>query len=272
MRWTGPLRWWGSDMADDPRLQDAKQKPIKDVAHLLGLTHLNRGYPEIHGPCPACGGADKRGSDRFWIDLRKNSFACRKCNVGGDVIALVQLVQGCSFPAALDWLCGPKAEISEAERKTRAVKAEADQKAQDRAAQRHRDNAIAAARGVWRASVPAAGTMAEAYLARRGIDVARLGGMPACIRFHPALAYTVPVSAGQWRTVMTGPAMVASIQGPDGRGCGVHRTWLDMDQPKGKARIVDPETGEGLESKKVLGSKKGGAIRLTGPRFHPDMR
>ena len=149
MRWTGPWPWWKSDMADEPRLQDAKQKPIKDVAHLLGLTYLVRGYPEIHGPCPACGGADKRGSDRFWIDLRKNCFACRKCNVGGDGIALVQLVQGCGFVEALDWLCGPKSDLSEAERKRRAAKAEADQKARDRDAQRFRDSAVAAARGIW---------------------------------------------------------------------------------------------------------------------------
>jgi hypothetical protein len=57
--------------------------------------------------------------------------------------------------------------------------------------------------------------------------------------------------------------MLAAIQGADNRFCAVHRTWLDLDQPKGKAVITDPVTGEVLQAKKVLGAKKGGAIRLS---------
>ena len=56
--------------------------------------------------------------------------------------------------------------------------------------------------------------------------------------------------------------MLAAIQGADNRFCAVHRTWLDLDQPKGKAVITDPVTGEVMQAKKVLGAKKGGAIRL----------
>ncbi|MBL3587775.1 hypothetical protein JMM61_20930, partial [Rhodovulum sulfidophilum] len=50
------------------------------------------------------------------------------------------------------------------------------------------------------------------------------------------------------REIHRGPAMVALVQAPGGRGSGIHRTWLDLDQPKGKAVIAhdapaaDPET------------------------------
>jgi hypothetical protein len=57
--------------------------------------------------------------------------------------------------------------------------------------------------------------------------------------------------------------MLAKIQ-RDGRFAGVHTTWLDLAQPKGKAAIVDAKSGAPLPAKKVRGSKKGGHIDLTG--------
>ena len=33
------------------------------------------------GPCPECGGID-----RFWIDTRKNTCGCHKCDFGGDAV------------------------------------------------------------------------------------------------------------------------------------------------------------------------------------------
>jgi hypothetical protein len=47
-----------------------------------------------------------------------------------------------------------------------------------------------------------------------------------------------------------------------GHFLGLHATWVDPAAPKGKAEIFDPDTGEQLPSKKVRGSKKGGAIVL----------
>jgi len=245
--------------------------PIKEIAHQLGLHHLLRGYPEIHGPCPSCGGAEKPDSDRFWIDLQKNSFHCRKCGIGGDVVALVRLVKGLSFPEALDWLRGPKAQLTDAERnrlKQSQDKAAANLKADN---DRYRGRAMAAARSIWKASAAPQGTLVEGYLSLRAVDVARLGGIPKTIRFHPDLRYTVEEAKGQRRVIYSGPAMVAAIQAPDGIFSAVHRTWLDLDQPKGKARIIDPATGTAQDPKKTLGSKKGGAIRLTHVRAAPTL-
>jgi hypothetical protein len=250
-------------MADDHRVHEAKKKSIKDVAFHLGLTWLVRGYPEITGYCPKCGGAEKRGSDRFHINLQKEFFYCRKCDVGGDQIALVRFVRDCSFFEALDWLCGPSQEISPADRARLDRQAEKDRADQDRAALQYRRAAIAAAREVWQNGVSPVGTDVESYLARRGIDIAGLGGFPKAIRFHPDLRY-VTKESGVWVTHHRGPAMLAAIQGPDGRFSGVHRTWLDLSQPKGKALIRHCQTGDAMDVKKGLGSKKGGAIRLTG--------
>ena len=247
--------------AEDPRVAEAKAKPISEVVHLLAIPNLKRMGHELVGPCPKCG-----GTDRFAVNTRKGLFQCRICQARGDGIALVQFDRGCDFPAALTWLCGELAGVSEAERAERLAKARAAHRKAEAEAAKFRANAIKAARSIWQAGEKPAGTPVEAYLQRRGIDIQRLGGVPICIRFHPDLRYMVEAGKGQRRMIQSGPAMLAAIQGPDGKFSGLHRTWLDLAQPKGKARITDPKTGVVLESKKVLGSKKGGSIRLTGDR------
>jgi hypothetical protein len=245
------------DWPEDPRRAEALAKPIADVAELLCIEGLRRAGVERVGPCPRCG-----GDDRFGINPRKGVFGCRKCGAAGDGIALVMHVRQVSFPEALDWLCGPRQEISAAERAERAQAAEANRQARAAEAARYRARAVADARRVWSAGVAADGTAVRDYLTRRGIDPALYSRLAPALRFHPALPYMTGDGKGGWRQVHCGPAMLAAIQGADDRFCAVHRTWLDLDQPKGKAVIADPVTGEVLQAKKVLGAKKGGSIRL----------
>lgn len=67
---------------------------------------------EYHGPCPlpACGGA---GDNRFhvWPDQgSQGTFWCRQCKAGGDAIAFVRLLHGCSYREACELLgAEPKA-------------------------------------------------------------------------------------------------------------------------------------------------------------------
>jgi putative DNA primase/helicase len=56
---------------------------------------------ERTGPCPRCG-----GDDRFSINTAKQVFNCRHCGVGGDVIALVQHLDGVDFHATCRTLAG----------------------------------------------------------------------------------------------------------------------------------------------------------------------
>lgn len=244
--------------ADDYRLTEAKARPIAEIAQLLGLQGLKRSGHEMVGPCPQCG-----GSDRFGINTRKGLFQCRICGAKGDGIALVMWDRGLDFPGALTWLCGPAEGISPAEQAERMRRAKAAEAKAAGEADRYRREVIAAARKIWEQGRDPAGTDVEAYLARRAIDIGALGGFPKAIRFHPDLPYAHHIG-GEWRVVHRGPAMLAAIQGPDGRFSALHRTWLDLARPKGKALILHPETGAALDVKKGLGSKKGGAIRLTG--------
>ena len=58
---------------------------------------------EYVGPCPVCG-----GRDRFGVNGHKQVWNCRGCDQGGDVIALVQHVEGLSFHAAVERLTGER--------------------------------------------------------------------------------------------------------------------------------------------------------------------
>ena len=53
-------------------------------------------FPGTCGPCPKCG-----GTDRFAINTSKQIWNCRGCQRGGDVISLVQHLDGCAFDAAV---------------------------------------------------------------------------------------------------------------------------------------------------------------------------
>jgi hypothetical protein len=242
---------------DDNRLAEAQAVPIREIVERLGnRLDLKRAGVELVGPCPACG-----GNDRFSVNLQRNVFNCRHCG-GGDGIRLVQQVLACEFPEALNWLVGAAdVQIDPAEQKRRAEKRQQQKERAAREAARRREDAIRAARAIWQAGQPISGSPVERYLARRGIRIDLVPGQLTCLRYHPDLPYMVPGDAGNgWSEIWRGPAMLAAMQEPSGRFSGVHRTWLDLDQPKGKAVIR--HNGEISKSKKTLGSKKGSAIRL----------
>lgn len=249
-------------------IDEARKAKVIDVAVALGAT-LKGGAVEKVGPCPACGG-DPR-ADRFGVNLRKNVFNCRRCGVGGDAIALAALVNGLDvrspegFERAVEIVTGrPRpggARLSDeeyarmaAEREARQAEAARREEKRRRDEERYRERAIERARAEWGRARPAAGTPAEAYLRLRGVSLPA----SARIRYHPQLPY--------WREegkapLFTGPAMVAAITA-GGQIIGLHRTWIDLDAKGGKREIADPQTGEILAAKKVLGSKRAGWIVL----------
>jgi hypothetical protein len=110
----------------------------------------------------------------------------------------------------------------------------------DHDAPRRTDVALA----LWQATVPAAGTIVEIYLASRGLTLQ----LPATIRFHARLRHP---TAGVW------PAMVALVtRGVDGKAIAIHRTFLTRDG-SAKAPVVP--------QKMMLGPCRGGAVRLGTP-------
>ena len=111
-----------------------------------------------------------------------------------------------------------------------------------------------------------AGTAAEIYLRGRGIDFARLGRQPSCLRFHPALtpAETCRHAADGrilWETGRAFPALLAAITAPsDEKGGGkmvaVHRTFLER---QADGRVIKAPLAD---AKMTLGRYAGGCIRL----------
>src|SRR5262249_21280344 len=80
------------------------------------------GNSERCGPCPSCG-----GEDRFSINTAKQVFNCRQCEVGGDVITLVQHLDGVDFVHAVETLTGegpPKSNGKDTEQVKKIVAAE----------------------------------------------------------------------------------------------------------------------------------------------------
>lgn len=231
---------------------------------------LRRNAREWVGPCPACG-----GDDRFSISLAKNIFFCRKAERGGDVISLVQYVEGVDFRRACEILTnrpapgreGGESATERAEREAalqaRRARAEAEALAQAKKQAGFRLSEIVRANRLWKRSErDLTGTPVEAYLARRGLT-APAG---AHLRYAADLPYFVMRKQPDGRfapeELMRGPAMVAGVIGPDGRFTAAHLTWIDLSAADGKARVVDPQTGELQPAKKVRGSVHGARIEL----------
>jgi hypothetical protein len=89
---------------DDQRRQEwrewierARRPDILVVAQKLGARLKRIVANEYAGPCPRCGGID-----RFSINTKKRVYNCRGAGEGGDVIAMVQYVTGCSFIEACE--------------------------------------------------------------------------------------------------------------------------------------------------------------------------
>jgi hypothetical protein len=94
-----------------------------------------------------------------------------------------------------------------------------------------------AARRLFGMSQPIAGTLAERYLAGRGI---LLSTRERALRFHPGCYYRDLVT-GETRTL---PALIAAVTNLDGQITGLQRTWLDPSG-QGKAQLADPRRSLG---------------------------
>lgn len=217
------------------------------------------------GPCPACG-----GTDRFAIHTKKNTFNCRGCGIsGGGVIDLVMATENVTFIMACEIITGRKASAPidpEIARRNAEQNAADEQKRADEAA-RYREQAR---RDGWRIFSEARANRGrdyvKAYLRLRGIDLDALSHLEIRIWEHPHLPLVEKIG-GEWQTLHTGAAMVAAVQQPDGHFGASHATWLDLDQPKGKVDLgLHPEKNKPIPSKKVRGTKRGGAIRLYTPQ------
>jgi hypothetical protein len=136
-------------------------------------------------PCPACG-----GRDRFRANTKKQVFRCNQCGAKGDVITLVRFLDGVGFLDAIKTLAGETTQrIDSSIRK----QPEPATKQLNDDAERKRN--IDAARAVWQRRRPIAGTVAERYLAGRGLLLD--GDLSHVVGFDPQ---------SHWREAQNDPA------------------------------------------------------------------
>ncbi|WP_137935515.1 DUF7146 domain-containing protein [Mesorhizobium comanense] len=114
-----------------------------------------------------------------------------------------------------------------------------------------------AARRLFGISQPIVGTLAERYLAGRGI---LLTARERALRFHPGCYYRDLVT-GETQTL---PALIAAVASLDGHLTGLQRTWLAPDG-NGKAQLDDPRRSLGhlLGNGIWLGLEPGTSVPVT---------
>jgi hypothetical protein len=278
-------------------ISEAQKQAIRDrhpvdrvAAETVTLRRRRQGSrgTEYIGPCPICSeDPASRTATRFECD--SDGWKCAVCHEGGDVIALIMKRDGVDFRQAIDRLGGAgEVEITPttAEREGRQAfrngltdpppayegdlarawrEGWAKQQAAERYAEFARERERKRLHAFWIEAAPI--ERAEGlyhYFKVRGLGAPP----PRCrLRWHAAMPYFADGREDRPVMIHRGPAMLAPIlSAPGGRFEGLHITWLDPAQPKGKAVIIHPDTGEVLPAKKVRGSKAGHYIDLGGSR------
>lgn len=212
-----------------------------EVARRGGLG-LKRHGNELIGPCPQCGGVD-----RFAVSITKQVFVCRGCTAAGDVIALVQHLDGVGFGDAVRVLGGGEMVSFAPEHKRDRPPIELTNQANI-----DRGNTKWALK-VWN-EADSIGAVAKNYLHRRGLH-----DLPGddVLRFHPSCTYgkqRVPCLMALYRNIVTNEPQAIGRTAIDAAGNKIGRMSLG---PVGGAAIkVDDDTnveyglaiGEGLET------------------------
>ena len=225
-----------SRIPDDEIAAVRAQAGLVDTISQRGVKLIRRGR-EYVGLCPF----HKEKTPSFTVNEDKGFYHCFGCAAHGDVITFVMDFAGCSFREAVEDLRGGHSPMSpedvhRAAERQRHAEAERRRRDEQDAQQRTKD-----ALQIWRRAVPAPGTLVDQYLRARGIT----------IPIPPSLRYLA--AAKHKPTSLILPAMVAGVQGPDGRVVAVHRTFLKADG-SGKAPVSNVRM--------MLGVCAGGAVRL----------
>lgn len=202
----------------------------------------NPGRADWWAPCPFHG--EKNAS--FHCEDGKGRYHCFGCGESGDVFKFLQEKAGLTFPEAVAELGGTaeKSQISPAERerarRDRERRIAADRVKQERKQESTRERAFR----LWKEGEPLAGTLAETYLRRRGVDFEF--SFPS-LRFHASMRHP--------ETGDRSPCLMAAVQAPDDRFLGIWRIYLSPDGGK----------LTGVEAEKLgLGAyiEFGGGVRL----------
>jgi hypothetical protein len=207
--------------------------PVPLAANRRGLKLIGR--VDRCGPCPVC-----NGIDRFSISVKKQLWNCRGCQRGGDVIALMQHLDGSTFRETVLLLTGEPAPERQAPNVPTPVGSNANEDGQ-RAALR-----------LWSESVDPRGTLAERYLTSRPEKLALPDDLAgSVIRFNGATPWHDDDSGELMRV----PCVIALMRNVlTGKPCAIQKTRLTPDGAKIARRMRGPAKGaaimlDGLEGR-----------------------
>jgi hypothetical protein len=235
-------------MIPSPDIDRAKDADILEVPRRYGGARLKRISTVEHaGACLVCG-----GRDRFSVNTSKGVFNCRGCGGKGDVIALIQFLDGCSFSEAVERLArNAKSGFAHSVAPSRAGDGEAQLKAWR--AMRKAARYVSELRPL--ASVP----IAKRYLRlERRIDIVEIWEdlqRVDAIGWHDAVYFSEPghplhgQKLGCIIGIMTDPvtaeptgAISRTYLTADGRKVGPAKT---LGAPRGVVRLSPDDTVEG---------------------------
>ena len=219
-------------MISAARIDAAKLVPVEVEVAKRGV-NLKSKHKQLSGPCPLCG-----GDDRFNVTPSRGLWVCRGCRAGGDVIELVQHLDGCSFTSAIDLLTS---EDRQKLASSSTVLADLNRTA---VAEERKQKLLAAA--LWARRVPVKGTLAERYLFWRGVEhaPATLGYLAPQQAHPPAMVATFGLAPEPEPGVLAAPADVS----------GIHLTRLTAEGQK-----------VATQAKVMLGPSMGQPIVLAPP-------
>jgi putative DNA primase/helicase len=159
-----------------------------------------------------------RGKGSLSVHVGKGTWYDYEADTGGGVLALIQRERRCSVGEALRWL----ESIGEYVAPVQPVDARPDRSIS------LRETALR----IWRETKPIAGTIAERYLAGRGLSCSSID-----VRFHPRC----PFGKDEAQMQRYVPAMVALVRAPGDRvPMGIHRTELGSDGSKIDRKMLGP--------------------------------
>ena len=203
---------------------------LSDLVGRCGVKLVRRGR-EFVGLCPF----HRERTPSFTVADDKKFFHCFGCGAHGDVFAFLMLVENIDFRTAVAKIAGGLgADMPEAPRigGVSNINQLSDREARNRQL----------AWRLWTAAGDPRGTPVEKYLHHRGLE---LPSMPV-LRWAPR--------CWNHETGRELPAMLARVDGHDGKFAAVHRTWL-LPDGSGKAALREP--------KMSLAPLHGGAARLS---------
>lgn len=237
----------------DYELEQVRERnPLSQVLPRFGI-QLKKAGREWRGLSPF--GAEKTPS--FYVNDEKGFYHCFSTGNHGDVIDAAMHFKGMEFVDAVEWLGGVK-EVTPEER----VRIERKKAEQTEAERRKREQQTTYCDRVWGEAQRIEGTHAAAYLTARGLQPDPAWTFD--LRFVPSLGYKGFTDPDADDDVALGkfPAMVAAIRDVNLDIIGLHRTYLDPDQP---TRLKPPGDPKRNAAKKVLGEQTGGLIWLSRP-------